>query len=89
MRFTNPAAEVRIAGGREHHLRSLQPLGLLIANSIFIGDYLTAKGQKPEDDIAMIRDMGLTVVGDAVAEGEQRAGVALKTREERLAPSQH
>ena len=29
---------MRIAGGREVHLRSLQPLGLLLANSIFAGD---------------------------------------------------
>ena len=89
MRLTNPAAELRIAGGREHHLRSLQPMGLLIANSIFIGDYLTAKGQRPEDDIAMIRDMGLTIVGDAVVDGGRAGGVALKTRGERLAPSQN
>ena len=90
MRLANPAAELRIAGGREHHLRSLQPMGLLIANSIFIGDYLTAKGQRPEDDIAMIRDMGFTIVGDAPADAAARSdGVALKSRDERLAPAQH
>jgi biotin synthase len=90
MRLTNPAAEVRIAGGREHHLRSLQPLGLLVANSIFIGDYLTAKGQRPEDDIAMIRDLGFEIVGAgsaaAAGAGETPAPVALKSREERLGP---
>ena len=47
MRLTMPQSELRIAGGREHHLRSLQPMGLLVANSIFIGDYLTAKGTAP------------------------------------------
>ena len=61
--LTNPQSELRIAGGREHHLRSLQPMGLLVANSIFIGDYLTAKGQRPEDDIAMIRDLGFEILG--------------------------
>ncbi|MFM7931353.1 MAG: biotin synthase BioB, partial [Pirellula sp.] len=35
-RFVNPSSELRIAGGRERHLRSLQPLGLMIANSIFV-----------------------------------------------------
>ncbi len=40
-RFVNPSSELRIAGGREKHLRSLQPLGLYVANSIFVGDYLT------------------------------------------------
>jgi biotin synthase len=87
MRLMNPRAELRIAGGREHHLRSLQPLGLLVANSIFIGDYLTAKGQRPEDDIAMIRDMGFEVLGaPASAREGDPAPVALKSRGERLGP---
>ena len=62
-RFLNPASEIRIAGGREVQLRWLQPLGLCVANSIFIGDYLTTRGQPPEADHAMIRDLGLTIVG--------------------------
>lgn len=62
-RLINPAIEIRIAGGREVHLRSLQPLGLMIANSIFIGDYLTTEGQSAEADLAMIRDLGYTVLG--------------------------
>jgi biotin synthase len=60
-RLVNPSREIRIAGGRELHLRSLQPLGLYAANSIFVGDYLTTKGQLPEADYAMIRDMGFEV----------------------------
>jgi biotin synthase len=40
-RLVNPEAELRIAGGRDLHLRSLQPLGLYAANSMFVGDYLT------------------------------------------------
>jgi biotin synthase len=36
MRLVNPTAEVRIAAGREHHLRSLQPLSLWPANSLFM-----------------------------------------------------
>jgi biotin synthase len=64
-RLTNPTAEVRIAGGREVHLRSLQPLGLMIANSIFLGDYLTTKGQSPTMDLEMIRDMGYTIQGQS------------------------
>lgn len=62
-RFVNPERELRIAGGREIHLRSLQPLGLYVANSLFVGDYLTTKGQAPESDYAMIRDMGFEVSG--------------------------
>ena len=41
LRRANPQGELRIAAGREMHLRSLQPLGLLAADSIFVGDYLT------------------------------------------------
>ncbi len=61
MRFVNPSSELRIAGGREKHLRSLQPLGLYVANSLFVGDYLTTKGQAPEADYQMIQDLGFEV----------------------------
>ncbi|HYM14337.1 MAG TPA: biotin synthase BioB [Dehalococcoidia bacterium] len=90
MRLTMPASELRIAGGREHHLRSLQAMGLLVANSIFIGDYLTAKGQRPEDDIAMIRDLGFEILGDGAewnAGGHRGDDVALKSARERLGPA--
>ena len=60
-RYVNPDREIRIAGGREIHLRSLQPLGLYAANSIFVGDYLTTKGQAPKEDYQMIEDMGFEV----------------------------
>jgi biotin synthase len=58
VRFVNPDAEVRLAGGREIHLRSLQPLALHIVNSIFLGDYLTSEGQPGAADLAMITDAG-------------------------------
>jgi biotin synthase len=60
-RLANPASELRIAGGRELHLGTLQPLGLYPANSIFVGDYLTTKGQPPEHDYRMIEQMGFVV----------------------------
>jgi biotin synthase len=60
-RFVNPSSELRIAGGRELHLGSLQALGLYAANSIFVGDYLTTKGQLPEADYRMIEEMGFVV----------------------------
>jgi biotin synthase len=60
-RFVNPTSELRIAGGREKHLRTLQPLGLYVANSIFVGDYLTTQGQPPQEDYNMIRDLGFEV----------------------------
>jgi biotin synthase len=60
-RFLLPSQEIRIAGGREVHLRSLQPLGLYAANSIFIGDYLTTQGQSAKADYEMIRDAGFVL----------------------------
>lgn len=62
-RLANPAAEIRIAGGRELHLGWLQPQGLYAANSLFVSDYLTTKGQTPEDDFKMIEDLGFTITG--------------------------
>ncbi len=67
MRMVNPAAEIRIAGGRELHLGSLQPLGLYAANSIFVGDYLTTKGQLPEADYRMIEELGFVITKGAEA----------------------
>src|SRR5262245_7281833 len=60
-RLVNPQSELRIAGGRELHLGSLQALGLYAANSIFVGDYLTTKGQPAEADYKMIEEMGFVV----------------------------
>jgi len=64
-RLINPTREIRIAGGRGVHLRTLQPLGLYAANSIFVSDYLTTKGQTPDEDYAMLRDLGFTIVRPA------------------------
>ena len=61
MRFVNPSKEIRISGGREINLRSVQPLGLFAANSIFVGDYLTTAGQEPTTDWGMIEDLGFEI----------------------------
>jgi biotin synthase len=63
-RLANPKSEIRISGGREMHLGSLQPLGLYPANSIFVGDYLTTKGQAPSDDFRMIEELGFEITRD-------------------------
>ena len=57
-RFVNPAKEIRVAGGREVNLRSLQPLSLYPANSIFVNGYLTTPGQQASDAHQMIADLG-------------------------------
>ncbi|WP_230422679.1 biotin synthase BioB, partial [Catenulispora pinistramenti] len=81
-RFVFPDVEVRLAGGREIHLRSMQPLALHLANAIFLGDYLTSEGAAGADDLAMIADAGFSVEGRSedtlpTARGEQ---VALRRR---------
>lgn len=65
-RFLFPDRELRIAGGREIHLRGLQSLGLHLANSIFLGDYLTSEGQPGSADLEMIADAGFVVEGHEV-----------------------
>jgi len=60
-RFMCPTKEIRISGGREVNLRSLQVLGLYAANSIFIGDYLTTDGQQAKVDQQMIVDAGFDI----------------------------
>ncbi|MBB6171725.1 biotin synthase [Nocardiopsis mwathae] len=62
-RLVFPDVEVRLAAGREIHLRGLQPLALHVVNSIFLGDYLTSEGQEGKADLEMIRDAGFTVQG--------------------------
>lgn len=63
VRFVCPDVEVRLAGGREVHLRSMQPLALHLVNSIFLGDYLTSEGQAGQTDLDMIADAGFEVEG--------------------------
>ncbi|MCA1296549.1 biotin synthase BioB [Paenibacillus sp. alder61] len=60
-RFVCPSKEIRVAGGRELTLRTLQPLALYAANSIFVGDYLTTSGQEITLDHQMIEDLGFEV----------------------------
>ncbi|WP_334077522.1 biotin synthase BioB [Paenibacillus sanfengchensis] len=60
-RFVCPSKEIRVAGGRELTLRTLQPLALYAANSIFVGDYLTTGGQEISLDHQMIEDLGFEI----------------------------
>lgn len=60
-RYVCPECEIRAAGGREACLRSLQPLALWVANSIFTQGYLTTAGQGWERDREMLEDAGFEV----------------------------
>ncbi len=79
-RFACPATEIRMAGGREMHLRSLQPLALHLANSLFLGDYLTSEGQAAKADLDMIADAGFRVLGTQPDTDDARVPVAVRHR---------
>ncbi|MBB1024949.1 MULTISPECIES: biotin synthase BioB [unclassified Dietzia] len=72
VRFVAPDTEIRMAAGRERHLGYLQGMGLYVANSLFLGDYLTSEGQPGGEDLQMIADAGLEVLQreDAAGAGE-------------------
>jgi biotin synthase len=84
-RFILPSQKIRIAGGREVHLRSLQPLALYPANSLFIGDYLTTEGQSARADLEMIRDAGFVLEAPDGSDLEGEAFAEL-TRIDTMAP---
>ncbi|TVP81916.1 MAG: biotin synthase BioB [Alkalicoccus sp.] len=73
-RFINPTKEIRVSGGREVNLRSLQPFSLYAANSIFVGDYLTTAGQEDNEDIKMLKDCGFEI--ETVEEMKESLGQA-------------
>jgi biotin synthase len=87
-RFACPATAVRMAGGREMHLRSLQPLALHVANSLFLGDYLTSEGQAAQADLDMIADGGFTVLGaDPTAHADAEVAIRRRGAGTELAPN--
>ena len=73
-RFLNPRAEIRVAAGREHHLRSMEVMALYPANSMFIEGYLNATGTEASRTLQMIEDAGFTV--------ETSAGAAEQLKQE-------
>lgn len=63
-RFLNPKAEIRVAAGRELHLRSLEVMALYPANSLFLQGYLNAKGAGNGRTLRMIKDAGFEILSD-------------------------
>ena len=66
-RFIHPKRELRAAGGREFNLRSLQPLALYVADSLFVNGYLTTPGDPANEVQKMIEDMGFEVAVNSSA----------------------
>ncbi len=60
-RFLNPDVELRVAAGREIHLRSMEVMALYPANSLFLDGYLNAKGSSSLKTLQMIKDAGFTI----------------------------
>nr|WP_091738888.1 biotin synthase BioB [Marininema mesophilum] len=60
-RFVCPEKEIRVSGGREVNLGTLQPFALYPANALFVGDYLTTEGQVANQDHQIIRDLGFEI----------------------------
>ncbi len=75
-RFVHPQRELRAAGGREFNLRSLQPMALYVADSLFVNGYLTTPGDPAREVERMLADMGFEVAGkkSAVADSPVPAG---------------
>lgn len=61
-RLILPNVYLRFAGGRAQGLRDLQPLGYMAGiNSSLVGNYLTTIGKNVEEDLQIIKDMGLEI----------------------------
>jgi len=72
-RYMLPRAEIRIAGGRQF-LGDMQAMIFMAgASGVMIGDYLTTKGRKVEDDLKMLADLNLTPREDTQQRRERQA----------------
>jgi len=60
-RFLNPTSEIRVAAGRELHLRSMEVMALYPANSLFLQGYLNATGNSNATTLRMIKDAGFSI----------------------------
>ncbi len=61
-RLILPECEIRVCGGRPSTLRDLGSFIFMAgADSLLIGNYLTTPGRDPEDDLIMIKDLGLVI----------------------------
>jgi biotin synthase len=82
VRLVNPRAELRAAGGREGHLRSLSALSLWPANSLFVEGYLTTRGDAVDETYQMIREAGFEIEGNpAYAAASVEPGFRLSGRD--------
>ncbi|HEX6419966.1 MAG TPA: biotin synthase BioB [Acidimicrobiales bacterium] len=61
-RLALPGVILRYAGGREVTLGDLQAMGMTAGiNALITGNYLTTLGRSPEDDLVMLRGLGMPI----------------------------
>jgi len=61
-RMAAPTADVKLTGGREVNVRGAQALIFKAgASGILVGNYLTTIGRGADEDLQMVRDLGMTV----------------------------
>jgi len=59
-RFILPRQELMVAGGRAVNLRDLQSMVFMAgASALMVGNYLTTLNQPVEQDLQMLKDLGL------------------------------
>jgi len=62
LRIILPECEIRVCGGRQTTLRDLNAYIFQAgADGLLIGNYLTTSGRDPEQDLQMIKDLGLEI----------------------------
>ena len=60
-RFLLPDKEIMVAGGRTINLRDLQSMIFMAgASALMVGNYLTTLNQSVDQDLQMLRDLGLS-----------------------------
>lgn len=68
IRFVLPESDLTISAGREWHLGPSQEKALKVGSSLFIGGYLTTKGEDVAEDLELIEEAGFEIAGKSKEE---------------------
>lgn len=81
-RFILPKQEIMVAGGRAANLRDLQSMIFMAgASALMVGNYLTTLNQPVEQDLQMLKDLGLHPAWDKHGFSDQESGRRDSNRE--------
>jgi biotin synthase len=85
-RFILPRQEIMVAGGRTKGLRDLQSLIFAAgASALMVGNYLTTLNRPVEEDLQMLRDLGLDPTWDHDFLDQDEVGIPRYAEEDALA----